>query len=115
MTFSNVSIGRKFAAGFASILVAVALTSVTLFVILKSLDEATLINERAQKVVEYLQRAFNAVSEQDRTARGYIIARDERLRPSMTPRSRTSPQAWQRPAATPPAARTVSHSSTKSK
>ena len=81
MTFSNVGIGRKFAAGFACILVAVALTSATLFVILKSLDAAALDNERAHKVVDDLQRAVNAVSEQARTARGYIIARDERLPP----------------------------------
>ncbi|HEY8006475.1 MAG TPA: methyl-accepting chemotaxis protein [Methylocella sp.] len=81
MTFSNVGIGRKFAAGFACILVAVALTSATLFVILKLLDSAALDNERAHKVVDDLQRAVNAVSEQARTARGYIIARDERLPP----------------------------------
>ena len=79
MTFSNVGIGRKFAAGFACILVAVALTSATLFVILKSLDAAALDNERSHKVVDDLQRAVNAVSEQARTARGYIIARDEHL------------------------------------
>jgi methyl-accepting chemotaxis protein len=79
MTFSNVGIGRKFAAGFACILVAVALTSATLFVILKSLDAAALNNERAHKVVDGLQRAVYAVSEQAGTARGYIIARDEQL------------------------------------
>jgi methyl-accepting chemotaxis protein len=79
MTFSNVGIGRKFAAGFACILVAVALTSATLFVIMKSLDAAALDNERSHKVVDDLQRAVNAVSEQARTARGYIIARDEHL------------------------------------
>jgi methyl-accepting chemotaxis protein len=81
MTFSNVGIGRKFAAGFACILVAVALTSATLFVILKSLDATALDNERPHKVVDDLQCAVNAVSEQARTARGYIIARDERLPP----------------------------------
>lgn len=81
MTFSNVGIGRKFAAGFACILVAVALTGATLFVILKSLDAAALDNERAHEVVDDLQRAVNAVSEQARTARDYIIARDERLPP----------------------------------
>lgn len=81
MSLSNVGIGRKFAAGFACILVAVALTSATLFVILKSLDRAALVNEKAQEVVEDLQNVFNAVSEQARTARGYIIARDERLPP----------------------------------
>jgi methyl-accepting chemotaxis protein len=81
MTFSNVGIGRKFAAGFACILVAIALTSATLFVILKSLDATALDNERSHKVVDDLQRAVNAMSEQARTARGYIIARDERLPP----------------------------------
>jgi methyl-accepting chemotaxis protein len=38
-------------------------------------------NERSHKVVDDLQCAVNAVSEQARTARGYIIARDERLPP----------------------------------
>jgi methyl-accepting chemotaxis protein len=81
MTFSNVGIGRKFAAGFACILVAVALTSATLFVILKSLDAAAMDNERAHKVVNDLERIVNAVSEQARTARGYIIGKDDRLPP----------------------------------
>lgn len=81
MTLENFGIGRKFAAGFACILIAVALTTTLLFIILRSLDQAALINEKAQKVVEDIQNTFNAVSEQARTARGYIIARDEHLLP----------------------------------
>jgi len=79
MMISNVGIGRKFAAGFACILLAVALTSTTLFVILKSLDGAALVRERAQSVVGDVQHAYTAVSEQARTARGYIISREEQL------------------------------------
>jgi len=52
----------------------------TLFIILKSLDAAAAVNEKSYAVVDDLARAINAVSEQGRAERGYIITRDERLR-----------------------------------
>ncbi|WP_036264487.1 methyl-accepting chemotaxis protein [Methylocapsa aurea] len=79
MSLSNLAIVRKLGVGFACVLVAVALMSGTLFLILKSLDAAAVVNKKSYAVVEDLERALNAVSDQSRTSRGYIISREERL------------------------------------
>jgi len=79
MSLSNLAIVRKLSLGFACVFIAVIVMSGTLFIILKSLDAAAAVNEKSYAVVDDLARAINAVSEQGRAERGYIITRDERL------------------------------------
>jgi len=78
MSLSNLAIVRKLGAGFACVLIAVAVMSGALFVILKALDAAAAANENAHELVDDLGQAISLVMEQSRTSRGYVIARDER-------------------------------------
>jgi methyl-accepting chemotaxis protein len=81
MSLSNLAIVRKLGVGFACVLIAVAVMSGALSLILKALDSAAVVNDQSYAVVEDLGRAINAVSDQARTARGYIISRDDHLPP----------------------------------
>ena len=77
MTLSNVGIGRKLAAGFACILVAVAVMNATLFGLLRAADHVAMENTAYAKTIGDLDRALQAAAEEARASQFYIIARQE--------------------------------------
>ncbi len=79
MSLSNLAIVRKLSLGFACVLIAVAVMSGTLFLTLKTLNDAAALNEKSYAVVDDLARAFTAVSEQGLIERGYLITRDKQI------------------------------------
>ena len=77
MTFSNVGIGRKLGAGFACILVAVAVMNATLFGLLRAADHAAVANTALFKTIGDLDRSLLAASEELRASRGYVIDKQD--------------------------------------
>jgi methyl-accepting chemotaxis protein len=73
----NMSIGRKLGAGFACILVAVALMNATLFFLLRAAEHATLASAAIAKTASSLDHSLLAAAEESRASYGYLIAREE--------------------------------------
>jgi methyl-accepting chemotaxis protein len=79
MSLTNVSIGRKLAAGFACILIAVAVMNATLFGLLRAADHAAEANVAFSKTIDDLDGSLLAAAEEWRASSGYFIAKQESL------------------------------------
>ena len=75
MSLTNVGIGRKLAAGFACILIAVAVMNVTLFGLLRAADHAAEANVAFSKTIGDLDGSLLAAAEEWRASSGYVIAK----------------------------------------
>lgn len=79
MSLTNVGIGRKLAAGFACILIAVAVMNATLFGLLRAADHAAEANVAFSKTIDDLDGSLLAAAEEWRASSGYVIAKQESL------------------------------------
>lgn len=76
---SNVGIGRKLAAGFACILLAVAVMNATLFGLVRASGHAAAESAALATTISDIDRALLAATEESRVGRGYVIARQDEL------------------------------------
>ena len=79
MSLTNVGIGRKLAAGFACILIAVAVMNATLFGLLRAADHVAEANVAFSKTIGDLDGSLLAAAEEWRASSGYVIAKQESL------------------------------------
>jgi len=79
MSLTNVGIGRKLAAGFACILIAVAVMNATLFGLLRAADRVAEANVAFSKTIGDLDGSLLAAAEEWRASSGYVIAKQESL------------------------------------
>jgi methyl-accepting chemotaxis protein len=77
MSFANLSIMRKLGVGFSCVVVVVVLMSAVLYSTMKSLEMATTVNDKSYEVVDDIDRAIGANSDVSRTARGFVLSRNE--------------------------------------
>ncbi|SEC67874.1 methyl-accepting chemotaxis protein [Rhizobiales bacterium GAS191] len=77
MSLSNLSVSRKLAAGFACVLVAVAIMCAALFGVLSSLDAAARLNTDTNNVTYEVDRIIGALFDQSSSSRGYISTQAE--------------------------------------
>ncbi|MGZ3314784.1 MAG: CHASE3 domain-containing protein, partial [Caulobacteraceae bacterium] len=85
MSFANLSIGRKLAAGFAAVVLIVALMAALVFQSLTSISAATTANNTSTATLAAADSALSALVEQQNAVRAYVATGD----PSFPPRIKT--------------------------
>src|SRR5580704_7861817 len=81
MSFDNLTISRKLAAGFAGVVSIVLVMSVALFVALSSIHGATAANDESQNKLAAADAALSALVEQQNAVRGYVGSGDDSFPP----------------------------------
>jgi methyl-accepting chemotaxis protein len=81
MSFANLSIGRKLAAGFAAVVVIVALMAALVFQNLGSISAATAANNTSTATLAAADSALSALVEQQNAVRGFAATGDKSFIP----------------------------------
>ncbi len=81
MSFANISIGRKLAAGFAAVVLIVALMGGLVFQNLASISVATTANNTSTATLAAADSALSALVEQQNAVRGYAATGDKSFPP----------------------------------
>jgi methyl-accepting chemotaxis protein len=84
MSFANLSIGRKLAAGFAAVVLIVALMAALVFENLASISAATTANNASTAALAAADSALSAMVEQQNAVRGFAATGDKSFLPRIT-------------------------------
>ncbi|MGZ3272322.1 MAG: methyl-accepting chemotaxis protein [Caulobacteraceae bacterium] len=84
MSFANLSIGRKLAAGFAAVVLIVALMAALVFQSLTSISAATTANNTSTATLAAADSALSALVEQQNAVRGFAATGDQSFLPRIT-------------------------------
>src|SRR5581483_264452 len=76
MWFSNLRLSRKFALGFACVLLSVGTTSALLFRTLRAVEASAQLNIVSNDVLDEVDRAVAAVFDQSQSVRSYTLTQD---------------------------------------